>query len=346
MLQSTRNGGLGLSVRDHLDVISTLARGCASTAWVAGVVHAHSWLLSHFPAEGQDDVYGADPDSVVVGGDPAAGPSREDNRRVPARRCVAFASGSERASWLLLGAVVVDGDPESGTVVDEGVFIVPTSDATFLDDWYVTGLRATGSCTVKLEGLAVANHRFLSMRDLIRGNSPGGHLHCDWVQRCAPVPVLTIALTGGALGLARQALEDFPPLVRGKTISYTADRQDTHPITHVKLADASTRVEEAELLLYRCADEIDTAGKAGTELPLLTRARMRVDCAVGVRRCLEAVEILFTASGGTGVRTSSPLARALADLKAINSHGLMQLEMNQEMYGRLLLGLEPNTPLI
>jgi hypothetical protein len=40
------------------------------------------------------------------------------------------------------------------------------------------------------------------------------------------------------------------------------------------------------------------------------------------------------------------LGRALADLKAINSHGLMQLEMNQEMYGRLLMGLEPNTPLI
>ena len=36
VLQSSRNGGLGLGVRDHLDVISTLARGCASTAWVAG----------------------------------------------------------------------------------------------------------------------------------------------------------------------------------------------------------------------------------------------------------------------------------------------------------------------
>ncbi len=53
VLQSPRNGGLGLGVRDHLDVISLLARGCGSTAWVAGVVHAHSWMLSHFPAEGR-----------------------------------------------------------------------------------------------------------------------------------------------------------------------------------------------------------------------------------------------------------------------------------------------------
>jgi 3-hydroxy-9,10-secoandrosta-1,3,5(10)-triene-9,17-dione monooxygenase len=217
---------------------------------------------------------------------------------------------------------------------------------TFLDDWYVTGLRGTGSCTVKVEGLDIPGHRFLSLPALITGNSPGAHLHTDWVQNCAPVPVLTIALTGPALGLARQALDDFPPLVAGKTIAYTADRQDTHPVTHVKLADAAMRIDEAELLLYRCADEIDAAGRAGAELPLLTRARMRVDCAVAVRRCLEAVEILFAASGATGVRTASPLARALADLKAINNHGLLQLEMNEEMYGRLLLGLEPNTPLI
>ncbi len=346
VLQSSRNGGLGLGVRDHLDVISTLARGCASTAWVAGVVHAHSWLLSHFPAEGQDDVYADNPDAVVSA---VIGPRGRAVKTADGYRLEGvwpFASGSERADWLLLGAVVVDGDPDSETVADEGDFIVATSDVTFMDDWYVTGLRATGSCTVKVDGLDIPAHRFLSLPGLIMGNSPGGHLHSDWVQRCAPVPVLTIALTGGALGLARQALDDFPPLVAGKTIAYTAERQDLHPITHVKLADAAMRVDEGELLLYRCADEIDAAGKAGTELPLLTRARMRVDCAVGVRRCLEAVEILFTAAGATGVRSSSPLARALADLKAINNHGLLQLEMNLEMYGRLLMGLEPNTPLI
>jgi 3-hydroxy-9,10-secoandrosta-1,3,5(10)-triene-9,17-dione monooxygenase len=342
VLQSTRNGGLGLSVRDHVDVISTLARGCGSTAWVAGVVHAHSWLLSHFPEQGQDDVYGALPDAVVSA---VIGPRGRATRTADGYRLEGvwpFASGSERSDFLLLGAQVLDGDQ----VIDEGDFIVPTSAVTFYDDWYVTGLRGTGSCTVRLDGLEIPAHRYLSLPALIMGNSPGAHLHSDWVQRCAPVPVLTIALCGPALGLAQQALEDFPPLIAGKTIAYTADRQDLHPVTHVRLADAAMRVDEGALLLYRCADQLDAAGRSGEDLPLLTRARMRVDCAVAVRRCLEAVEILFTLSGATGVRTSGPIARALADLKAINNHGLLQLEMNLEMYGRLLMGLEPNTPLI
>jgi len=343
VLQATRNGGLGLSVRDHVDVISTLARGCGSTAWVSGVVHAHSWLLSHFPEQGQADVYGANPDAVVSA---VIGPRGKAVRTDGGYRLEGvwpFASGCERAEWLLLGAQVL----ENGEVVDEGDFIVSASDLTYFDDWHVTGLRGTGSCTVKLDGLEIPEHRYLSLPSVIMGTSPGAGLHTnDWVQRCAAVPVLTIALCGTALGLAEQALQDFPPLIVGKTIAYTADRQDTHPVTHVRLADAAMRIHEAKLLLYSCADEIDAAGRAGVELPLLTRARMRVDCAVAVRRCLEGVETIFLLSGATGVRSSGPVARALADVKAVNNHGLLNLEMNEEMYGRLLMGLEPNTPLI
>ena len=99
-------------------------------------------------------------------------------------------------------------------------------------------------------------------------------------------------------------------------------------------------------MLYAVADELDAAAQANAEVPLLRRAEMRNDCAIAVRRLLEGVEILFRESGATGVRTASPMNRALADIQTINNHGLMKLETNHEMYGRLLLGLEPNTPLI
>ena len=178
------------------------------------------------------------------------------------------------------------------------------------------------------------------------GESPGASLHDGWAHRCAPVPVLALALTGSAIGIATQALRDFPALVKGKTIAYTADDQFSHPLTHMQAAEAAMCIHEGTLVLYRCADEIDAAARAGAELDLLIRARMRLDCAEGVRRCLDGVEILFHASGSSGIRLSSPLTRAVADLRAINQHGLLNLEMNRELYGRVLLGLEQNTPLI
>jgi 3-hydroxy-9,10-secoandrosta-1,3,5(10)-triene-9,17-dione monooxygenase len=246
---------------------------------------------------------------------------------------------------LLLGAVVFD---EAANMIDpSGEFMVPTSTVTIKDDWYVSGLAGTGSCTMVIEGTHVPDHRFLSFSGLVMGNRPDVNLHGDdWVHRCAPIPVLTIALCGGAIGIAQQALADFPSVIKGKVIAYTADPQEPHPFTHVRLGDAASRIREGELLLYAVADELDATAQTGGEVPFLRRAEMRNDCATAVRRLLEGVEILFRESGATGVRTASPTNRALADLQAINNHGLLKLETNQEMYGRLLLGLDPNTPLI
>jgi 3-hydroxy-9,10-secoandrosta-1,3,5(10)-triene-9,17-dione monooxygenase len=343
-IQAKRNGGYALGIRSHLDVMSALGRGCGSTAWVAGVVQAHSWLTSHFPGQGQDDIYGSNPDAIVSA---VIGPRGKATRTADGYRLEGvwpFGSGSERADWLLLGGIVFD---EDGNELDQGDFMVPASDVTLKDDWYVSGLAGTGSCTMVVSGVDVPAHRFLSLPGLIMGNSPGAGLHADdWVQRCAPVPVLTIALCGGAIGIARQALADFPSVIKGKVIAYTADPQEPHPFTHIRLGDAASRIREGELLLYSVADELDATAQAGEEVPFLRRAEMRNDCATAVRRLLEGVEILFRESGATGVRTSSPINRALADIQTINNHGLMKLETNQEMFGRLLLGLEPNTPLI
>lgn len=343
VIQAVRNGGLGLGIRSHVDVIRTLGRGCGSTAWVAGVVHAHSWLISHFPEQGQDEIYGTTPDAMVSAVIGPRGRAVRSNSGYRLSGVWPFGSGSENADWLLLGAVVVDGD---GNDVDQGDFAVRQADVQIADDWHVSGLKGTGSCTMQVTDLDIPAHLFVSLPSVIMGQSPGAHLHKEWVQNCAAVPVLTIALCAGALGIAEQALEDFPPMIASKIIAYTADSQATNAITHLRTAEAAMLVHEAKLLLYNCADEIDAAGQAGTELALLHRARMRVDCALAVRRCLEAVEIMFRESGASGVRLSSPLCRAYDDLQAINNHGILKIETSFEMYGRLLNNQTPHTPLI
>lgn len=345
-IQSTRNGGYGLSMRAHLDTVATLAEGCGATAWCAGVIQAHSWLLSHFPVEAQDDIYGADPDAVVAA---VVGP-RGRALLTPDGYLLSglwpFASGNSGSQWILLGGVVVDDD---GAVIDEGEFAVPIESVTRHDDWHVAGLAGTGSCSVSVDDVEVPAHRFLPMgpvRDNQGGPGTDAQEATDWNQHCAAVPVLALALTGSAIGIARQAVADFGTIIGDKVIAYTPNRQVDHPLTHVQVGEAAMLAHEGELILYHCADQIDQAGRTGDELDLLTRARMRLDCATGVRRCLEAVEILFKASGGSGLRTDSPLTRAVADLRAINQHGLLNLETNRELYGRVVLGLEPNIPLL
>lgn len=348
VLQARRYGGHQQSLRAHIDTVAAVAQGCGATAWCLGVIHAHSWLMAHFPQAAQEETFGANPDALIA----AVIAPRGRAQRIQAGErdgyilsgVWPFASGSQHADWLFLGAAAVDGN---GDPVDEAELLVPSRDIVIKDDWHVTGLRGTGSCTIAATDVFVPAHRCLSMSGLNAGFSPGAGLHEGWLYRSASVPVLALALTPCALGIARAAFDAFKARLPGRKVAYTQDEmQIDMPVTHVQAAQAATRIDVAEALLHRCAAEIEAAATRGETMDFIKRARVRADCAWAVRQCLEAVEILYLASGGSGIADSSALGRAWRDLHAVNMHGLLNLETNMELYGRVVLGLAPNTQLI
>jgi 3-hydroxy-9,10-secoandrosta-1,3,5(10)-triene-9,17-dione monooxygenase len=344
VLQAKRYGGHQQSFRTHIDTIAAVAQGCGSTAWCMGVIHAHSWLMAHFPQAAQDETYGTNPDAIISAVIAPRGQAKPAKGGYILNGVWPFGSGSQHADWLFLGAALLN---EAGEVVDEGDLLVPSRDVTIKDDWNVTGLRGTGSCTILGKDVFVPEHRFVSLRGLIAGETPGTDVHEGWLYKSAGVPVLTLALAPCSLGIARAALDAFKQRLPGREVAYTEhEKQIEMPVTHVQAAEAAIKIDVAEALLYRCADEIEAAARRGEMMEFTKRARVRADCAWAVRQCLEAVEILYLASGGSGIADSSALGRAWRDLHAINMHGLLNLQTNMELYGRVVLGLKPNTPLI
>jgi len=344
VIQSSRNGGHDTDMVTQLDVMAALSEGCPSTAWVVGVGHAHSWLINHLPAEAQDDIYGDDPSQLVSAVIAPRGKAIKVDGGYRVSGFWPFGSGCEHSkNWMLLGAELFDDD---GNKLDEGDFVVPTHEVEFKDDWHVVGLKSSGSCSMTAEDVFVPEHRFVSLNDLVAGTTPGRELHDGWLAKAAPVPILSLCIAGAAVGATRSALDAFKELLPGKVVAYTSEVQMEQPTTHRQFAEAAMLADEGEMLLYRTARLIDDHAREGREMPPLIRARCRMDCAQGVRRCLEAVQILYLASGGSGIKKTNRLGTMLADLQAANMHGILNLETNQEMYGRVLLGLEPNTPLI
>jgi 3-hydroxy-9,10-secoandrosta-1,3,5(10)-triene-9,17-dione monooxygenase len=343
--QPKRFGGHELGLHAHLDVISELAKHCASTAWVAGVIHAHTWISAHLGEKAQAELYGTDPDFITCA---VISPTRSTAKRVDGGYLLTgfwpFGSGCEHSQWMFLGGQVKD---DSGTVSDEGEFLIPTREITINDDWHVAGLKGTGSCSVTVKDLFVPEHRFLSMGLLMTGTGEGLKRNDSWLYRSAAVPTIGIALCGPAIGIARAALETFlTHLKGGRVLAYTSHVQSEWPVSHVDLADAASRIDMAELLLYRCADDVEHEARASRQMSLENRARARMDCAQAARFCLEAVEILFLAAGGGTLADKNPLQRASRDIHAVNLHGFLALRADQEVYGRALLGLLPNTPFI
>jgi len=340
-------GGLGLSMRAHVDVVSTVAEGCSSTAWVLGVWHAHSWLMGHFSVQAQRDVYGPDPDTIVsaVIGPRGRAVLRDDGTYVLSG-VWPFASGNDYAAWLMLGAEIFD---ERGAKIDEGDLLVPTAAVIVNDDWFVAGLQGTGSSSVRAIDVPVPGHRFLALgrvieRDLATYRDHDAHR--DWLTHAQATPVLTLCLCAGAVGIARAAVAEFTRAVRGKSIAYTPHIAHEWIPNQVALGRAAALVHAADLLLHSVADEIDDYARRNAAMPLELRGRIRVDCSLAVRFCLEATELLYMNGGASSLALSSSLQRAARDLRATNMHGLLLLEPAAELYGRVLFGLEPNTPII
>lgn len=60
---------------------------------------------------------------------------------------------------------------------------------------------------------------------------------------------------------------------------------------------------------------------------------------------LAGINDLMRGGGSSAFRTSSPMQRFFRDMNFLASHALLDPEISNENYGRVLLGLEPNTPL-
>lgn len=343
-IQPRRVGGHEMSMRAHLDVISALAEGCGATAWVTGVAHAHSWMLAHFPDGALEDAYGDDPDTLVSA---VIGPRGKAVRQADGSHILEgfwpFASGCQHAKWLVLGAEVFD---QSGEMIDQGDFLLPTDQVTIKDDWNVAGMQGTGSNSVTCKDVHIPAHRWLSIPKLIELDTPGLVGYDGWLYRAEAVPVLGLCLCGSAIGIARAALPEYLRLVAGKPIMYTDHIHDEFIGTQINVAKAAALIDAGEMMLYRAADDIDRYARNGERMPLLIRGRQRMDFAQGIRFLMDGVDMLFHGGGATGLSLRNLLQRAWRNLHATHMHGLLAMEPSAEIYGRILLGKEPNTPIV
>jgi 3-hydroxy-9,10-secoandrosta-1,3,5(10)-triene-9,17-dione monooxygenase len=62
-------------------------------------------------------------------------------------------------------------------------------------------------------------------------------------------------------------------------------------------------------------------------------------------RARDVVDTLFYASGASAIQSHVPIQRFQRDMQALANHAIMHPQTAIELYGRVLCGLPPNTPL-
>ena len=105
-------------------------------------------------------------------------------------------------------------------------------------------------------------------------------------------------------------------------------------------ARAATLIDEVRLVLHRNMDELMAIARANGDHPARAARPLPVRLGERGRECVEAVDVLFTASGGRAIFLSSPLLRSFLDVHAARAHYANNPDKPGRNFGGVLLELK------
>jgi alkylation response protein AidB-like acyl-CoA dehydrogenase len=337
-----RYGGYQQDTRTLMEVGAALGRADGSVGWTASVYWIPGWMVGHFPDEVQDEVF-ADPDVRVCGTLSPGGMARPVDGGVVVSGEWGFITGAHHSQWQEIIAIqpLPDGTPMPI------VALVPMADLRIVDDWHTSGMRGTGSVRTVAQEIFVPQHRVLPLPVVLNGQGSSAHYASSPIHRAPLLPVAAASSVGTALGLAQAARDVFLARLADRKLTYTDyPSQREAPITHVQVAEATMRIDEAEFHAHRLAALVDGKAAEAAEWTVAERVAARADLGAACRLAREAVDILAGASGASSLYQSVPIQRIVRDIHALNLHALINPTVNYELHGRILCGLEPNTQYI
>jgi 3-hydroxy-9,10-secoandrosta-1,3,5(10)-triene-9,17-dione monooxygenase len=332
LMTPARWGGHELDLPAFIDSVVEIARADASAGWCYSFYIIHSWMLACFSEQAQRDVWAANPDALMATSFVPAG------RAIPASGGYTlsgnwpWSSGVDASSWCMLSALL----PASGNEPPElGLFLIPRSDYTILDTWFVAGLKASGSKNVVVENAFIPEHRMTLLSDLREGRGPGTVVHPTPLYQRPFFAAIAPALVAPILGATMGAYEIWRETISKKLTTYTQEQVAMLSHAQIRLAEIEAEIQTARLLLQTNL-EVVTSGKP---MSLEQRFRCTRNIAYVAKLCVGAIERIFLASGGSANYESNPLQRFWRDIHAMAAHAGLNFDMAGENFGRSELGL-------
>ena len=342
IVQPSRVGGLELDLGLFVDIGEVMGAACGSTAWVWTNYAIHDWMLAMFPSAGQDAVWDEDTDAIIGSAlvypagraEPVEGGWRL-NGRWP------FSSGIHASDWVLLGALTPAADD---TVPTPLMLNVRRADIELIDTWHVAGLAGTGSHDVAVNALIVPAEFAFNPRDARGDLTPGSTVNPGPLFRQGILALFPHIIAAPILGMARGAGDDYVGSMQTKTATYNRSKVSEYTAIHLRIAESGARIDAARRALDDCFIESQRLAVADEVPSDSAKSTWRRDAAYATRLCVEAVDVLYAAAGGSANYLSNPLQRHHRDIHAATGHIGVSWDINAAEFGRVALGLPLGNP--
>jgi len=331
-------GGLDLVPMQAMEIFEELARADASVAWCVWNSNTH-WTIAQLSREVARTIH-ADPEVVTANSTRSSGQAQvvTDGYRVSGRW--SMVSGCELAAWMVLLCIVHEnGKPRltPGGAPESRFMILPSAACEIVDTWTVGGLRGTGSHDVVVRDVFVPTDYGSGFTD--------PHVLPGYRYRIPPFSRVIPGLGAMALGIARTAIETFSGIAGAKTPQRTTQMLRDNHGAQGRASQAEALVRSARLFLLDSLDQLWSRLIATGEVAIEARADVRLAASHAVASAVQVVDLLYIGAGASSLYASCPLERAFRDVHAITLHiGVHPRVM--ETTGRVLFGLEPDTPLL
>ncbi|MBV8836920.1 MAG: hypothetical protein JO000_10290 [Alphaproteobacteria bacterium] len=328
-------GGEEIDLTTWFAALEALGRRDASTAWCVGQINGCAATASGVSAAVARTIWG-DPRAALSWGPPLDARAIEQpdgTTRVSGEW--GMASGSRHATWIGLMAPVFDA---SGAPValphgaPTRVFFVPARQVEWIDNWNVTGLRATGSGGFKVKDVAVP-----------RGFSTLHHHELGAVVDTAlyKFPLMltfAIGFSGVALGVARAMLDAVTRLAIEKKPRLMERALRENGLVQFQIGEAEAKLRSArtyvETTTARAWDEVVASGVLDLEQSM----NIRLATTFAIHEAKAVASSAWEISGASAIFSSNPLERRWRDINTITQQ-LQGRKTHLQDVGAYLLGL-------
>ncbi|MEH7545584.1 MULTISPECIES: acyl-CoA dehydrogenase family protein [Bacillaceae] len=336
-------GGYQTNMRTYSEVVTEISRGNGSAGWFVALSNIRDYMISYtFGQKALSEIYPPGKDVVLAGN---FKPIKCNIKKVDGGYFIEeaqwpFVSGSPHADWCYFGFPLVD---DNGGI-EMAIMVIPRDELEVLDDWYVMGLKGSGSNSCKIQNVFVPEHRVSLDRLASKGHYLIDPLKDVGLYRSSFVPSLTLSIVAPALGLAQAAMDLYMERLPKAGIGNTFyNKQNEAPITHLQVAQAQLKIDSAELHLYRAVDKIDDYADRGIVMDRAEIVKVKADFGYVNQLCKEAIDLLVAGVGSMFTYETNALQRVYRDFLTMHLHGFITPSSLIETYGRILCGQEPNT---
>ena len=236
--QPERFGGMGLDFDVTFELGMELSRACGSTGWCYAIWSSHNWLVGMFPLEAQEEYWADGPDTLSsTSFNPARGAveAADGGYRVSGRWD--FSSGCDPATWVM---------PIGNAPEGPALLMLPRADYRIDDNWFVVGLKGSGSKDIVVDEAFVPKHRAVSMEDVREGTTPGRKIHDTPNYRIPMRSILSYTLAASVLGMAKGGVEAFAENIQGQVSGRTGGKFTESVGLQLRLAEADAELRAAE----------------------------------------------------------------------------------------------------